>query len=368
MNALWLSLLFSALWSTTIWADEHLGKLSDQKTKPTASWRLPARYLPPPLAASPILYQQIANTPQPVAGTYSVSEVLNRAKWEALVAKRKRASDALNFADLESKFNVSIATLSIADVKVFEVLPKLVKKELDQARLLYLHGGAYVFNSGPRGAYEAIIIASYTGIPVWSVDYRTALDAPSPAALQDALKVYTALATHSKIKAIALGGTSAGAGLSLALMQELNKLNITLPKAIYAGSPWADLTKTSDTLYSLEGVDRLLARYDGLLSQAAELYAGTYSLDHPSVSPLYGSFESFPPTYLVSGTRDLLLSDTVRVHRAIKNAGGYAELNVYEGMSHAEYLVNLSTEESQHVYRELGAFLKPLLTNTDGLQ
>lgn len=344
-------------------ADLSRAEQADRMPTTNVHWQITARELPPPLAASSELYEQIAHSPQPKIRSDSTQNGIDEAQWQELVAIRQEASNALDLDKLEFTFNVSITRMNVEGVNVFQVKPKRVRSELSRARLLYLHGGAYVFNAGKRGAYEAIVIASYTGVTVWSVDYRTALQAPHPAALQDALTVYKILASSKDVNAIALGGTSAGGGLTLALMQKIRDLDLAQPKALYAGSPWADLTKTSDTLYSLEGIDRILVSYDVLLKDAAKLYAGTEILTAPPVSPLYGPFDQFPPTYLVSGTRDLLLSDTARVHRAIKKAGGQAELNVYEGLSHAEYLANLNTDESQQVYLELAAFLKPLLSD-----
>jgi acetyl esterase/lipase len=68
---------------------------------------------------------------------------------------------------------------------------------------------------------------------------------------------------------------------------------------------------------------------------AAELYAGDAGLTSPLVSPVYGDYRpGFPPSLLSSGTRDLLLSCTVRQHRALREAGVDAELHVFEAMWH----------------------------------
>ena len=72
---------------------------------------------------------------------------------------------------------------------------------------------------------------------------------------------------------------------------------------------------------------------------------------------MYGRFKGFPPTYLVTGTRDLFLSDTVRVHRKLRRAHVPAELNVYNGVSHADYLFLSNSPESKQAYGELGEFL-----------
>jgi acetyl esterase/lipase len=75
------------------------------------------------------------------------------------------------------------------------------------------------------------------------------------------------------------------------------------------------------------------------------------------VSPVYGSFDGFPPTFLVTGTRDLLLSATARTHSKIRRAGSVADLLVLEGVGHGDYMNPLDSPESRFTYRELGKFL-----------
>ena len=194
-------------------------------------------------------------------------------------------------------------------------------------------------------------------MPVFSIDYRMPPRHPFPAAIEDVVTVYRHVLGNRPAKSIALGGTSAGGGLTLAAVQRFLELDLDVPGAIYAGTPWADLTKTSDSLFTNEGLDRVLVTYEGLLRGAAELYANGQDLTNPLISPLYGDFRGFPPAYLVTGTRDMLLSDTVRTHRKLRTAGAVADLNVYEGLSLAGYLVVPNSPESQQVYGELNAFL-----------
>jgi len=97
--------------------------------------------------------------------------------------------------------------------------------------------------------------------------------------------------------------------------------------------------------------------YEGVLAGAAKLYAGDHAMTDPLISPVYGDFKGFPPTYLVSGTRDMFLSNTVRTHRKLRAAGVEADLNVYESFSHGDYLKVIDSPESQQVFSELGAFL-----------
>ena len=68
------------------------------------------------------------------------------------------------------------------------------------------------------------------------------------------------------------------------------------------------------------------------------LYAGGHDLKEPYLSPLYGDLEGFPPTILLTGTRDCLLSDNVRMHRALRAAGVDASLHVWEAAGHGGFL------------------------------
>ena len=94
-----------------------------------------------------------------------------------------------------------------------------------------------------------------------------------------------------------------------------------------------------------------------LLEEAALLYAGDNNLKDPLISPIYGEFHGFPPTFLVTGTRDLFLSNTVRVHIKMRAAGVVADILVFEGVSHGDYGVEVTSAEAQLTYSEMSAFL-----------
>jgi acetyl esterase/lipase len=79
-------------------------------------------------------------------------------------------------------------------------------------------------------------------------------------------------------------------------------------------------------------------------------------LKEPWLSPVYGDMNGWPPAILITGTRDLLLSPTVRTHRQLRAAGVSAELHVYEGMSHGDYLVAFPAPECRDALAEIAAF------------
>ena len=324
-------------------------------------YQLGASKLPPlPAAASVELQSAIENTAFRSVAAIKLMKPQTDEQWQKLLGVLSSQAP-VSLEGLSSQFGVSISKEKIAGVPVYRVKPDDLGTS--NALFVYVHGGAYVYGGGDRAAREAAVIAFYSGIETIAIDYRMPPEFPQPAAIDDVGLVYRHLLDQNPSRKIGLGGTSAGGGLSMAAIHSFKAKQWPLPAALYLGTPWADVTKSSDTLYTNEGIDRVLNTYDGVIESAAALYANGLDLKDPSLSPIYGSFEDFPPTYLLSGTRDLLLSDTVRTHRKLREANIQAELNVYEGLSHAEYVKELDTPESVQAYKELAVFLQRYLAS-----
>jgi acetyl esterase/lipase len=315
--------------------------------------------IPVPAAASDELQAAIRDRSWP-----NISDLpeppTNTAEWLARIEQADTARSS-NIPSVLEQANVALQRSEIAGVNVHRLTPADISPEHKDRLFLYLHGGAYVYGNGDAGIFEAILIANRIGIPVISVDYRMPPRHPFPAAVNDATTVYQEILKTRSANSIIIGGTSAGGGLALAAVHQFRNLDIPLPGAIYAGTPWADLTKTGDTLYSNERLDRVLLTYDGGLGAAARLYAGDHDMRDPLISPVYGDFRVFPPTILTTGTRDMFLSDVARTHRKLRESDVVAELHVYEGLSHAGYLVSPDTPESLSMYREIDAFINRFL-------
>ncbi len=81
-----------------------------------------------------------------------------------------------------------------------------------------------------------------------------------------------------------------------------------------------------------------------------------HDLKDPQLSPIFGDFAGMPPAIITTGTRDLFLSNAVRVHRKLRQAGVEATLQVFEGMSHAQYLFEADAPETKEAFTEISAF------------
>ena len=270
-------------------------------------------------------------------------------------------ADTLQAALVEKiagKLSVSIEQDSIDGVNVYWVTPDTLDPKHDDHLFVYLHGGGYIMGAGMSGNNEAVLIAARAKVKVLAVDYRMPPEHPAPAGLNDVAAVWKHLLKSRSADSMALGGTSAGGGLTLGSTHKFRDLGLKLPGALYVGTPGADCHKTGDSHYTNEGIDRMLNSWHGVLRMICEdMYPGDLGAKHPYVSPLRGEFENFPPSYLISATRDLLLSDTVLAHRKLRRAGVEADLHIYEAQSHADYVTVWDSPESKEHYAELNAFL-----------
>jgi acetyl esterase/lipase len=275
--------------------------------------------------------------------------------WEKWVSQH--ASEvAEQLPGLREKMGVTVMSGQIAGVPVFTVTPRTVAPENKNRILLHFHGGGYVLCPGEAGTVEAILMAGYGHIKVLSVDYRMPPDFPYPAALDDAMAVYRELLKKYPPERIGVFGTSTGGGMTLALMLRAKSDGLPMPAALGAGTPWTDLTETGDSYITNKHVDNVLVAYEGWLGDAARLYANGNDLKTPMLSPIYGDVHGLPPTMLTAGTRDLFLSNTVRMHLKLRQAGVPAELLVFEGMSHAQYLMSVDAPETKLHFGELSRF------------
>jgi len=310
------------------------------------------RTVPVPVGVSPELREIIAShqIPPSVPAPTTEGEWLElQEKFDAPFAKVARAA--------AKRLGVTYEKKNIAGVPCYLVTPKEIKKRFKDRWFVHLHGGAFVFGGGDSALREALWVADGLRARVISVDYRRPPLHPFPAAIEDAVAVWKEVIKEQDAAATPLFGTSAGGNLTFATTLKLKQLGVQLPGALFAGTPATDLGKTTDTWFTLKGLDPLGQR-DGLIKGTFAVYVPSGDFSNPLVSPVYGDLRGFPPTILISGTRDLLLSDTVRMHRALRKAEVDAQLHVYDGQSHGDYLQGLlhPVPESRDAQKEILLF------------
>lgn len=276
------------------------------------------------------------------------------AGW-AEAKKSAEAALAAMMAPMAAASRTVVETIDLHGVEVHLATPP--EADTDDRAYLEIHGGALLFGGGDFSRIGAQIKADKHGVRCYSADYRMPPEHPYPAALDDCLTVYRALLKRYQPENIIVGGASAGGNLAAALALRVRDEGLPVPAALVLITPELDLTESGDTFETNRLVDVVLPRP---LMRANLLYAAGNDLAHPYLSPLFGDFaKGFPPTYLQAGTRDLLLSNVVRMHRALRKAGIPVEMHIGEAMPHGGFFGapedrELAEEEARFVAEHWG--------------
>ena len=315
--------------------------------------QVPAKTLPVPTDVSPQMQEIIA---APLRAGWDVLWKTGE-EWRA-AANVAAAKTLETLPAMRERLHVTVKPSTMDGVRVYVVTPDLIPPENRDKLLVHVHGGCYELSPGEAGTSEAIMMAGLGHYKVISVDYRMPPEAYFPGALDDAMTVYQAVLKTNNPKNVGVFGTSAGGALVLEMMLRAKQLGLKMPGAISSGTPMSDVTKTGDSFYTNELVDNVLVSRDGFCDAATVVYAHGHDLKDPLLSPVYGDMHDFPPAILSTGTRDLLLSNTVRVHRKLRQAGIDAELEVYEGQSHAQYSRDDRLPETREAFGEITAFFE----------
>ena len=312
---------------------------------------VPAKVLPVPTDVSPQMQEFIARPLNP-----DWNDQWKTGEQTRRFADKQAAGVVKTIPAMLERMHVKSEASTMDGVKVHILTPADMPPENQGRMLVHVHGGCYVLFPGESGTTEGIMMAGFGHFQVISVDYRMPPEAYFPAALDDSMTVYKAVMKDTDPKKVGIFGTSAGGALTLEMVLRAKQDGLPMPGAISSGTPMSDVTKTGDSFYTNEKVDNVLVSRDGFCDAATKVYARGHDLHDPLLSPVYGDMHGFPPTILTTGTRDLLLSNTVRVHRKLRELGIDAALKVFEGQSHAQYQFDDRVPEAKEAFTEIAQF------------
>jgi acetyl esterase/lipase len=224
--------------------------------------------------------------------------------------------------------------------------------------LLFFHGGGYC--SGSIRSHRRMVSEAGRAAKVrtLAIAYRLAPEHPFPAALDDALAAWFFLCQTGIAAAhIAIGGDSAGAGLTAALLNFLNATGEELPGCAWLVSPWVDLTMSGSTLTSKDTVDPLI--HKTYLEELAAAYVPA-EIDRadPRVSPLFADLTGFPPTLIQVGSAETLLADATRFAAAAGTVDAAVTLEIWPHMIHAWHLWNAHLDAGRRALDSSGRFIR----------
>ena len=224
--------------------------------------------------------------------------------------------------------------------------------------LLFFHGGGYC--SGSIRSHRRMVSEAGRAAKVrtLAIAYRLAPEHPFPAALDDALAGWFFLRQTGIAAAhIAIGGDSAGAGLTAALINFLNATGEDGPGCAWLVSPWVDLTMSGSTLMAKDSVDPLI--HKTYLEELAAAYVpAVIDRADPRVSPLFANLRGFTPALIQVGSAETLLADATRFATAAGTAGTAVTLEIWPHMIHAWHLWNAHLEAGRRALTSAGRFIR----------
>jgi acetyl esterase/lipase len=259
-------------------------------------------------------------------------------------------------------FPAKIEEERIAGVPVAVVVPNQPLSNQNLHRVLIsLHGGSFIVGGGRGRLADSVGIAWAAGIKVISVNYRLSPEYSFPAASEDVTAVYKVLLKQYRPENIGIYGCSAGGLLTGMAVAWIQKQKLPRPGAI-------GIFSAADAV--LGGDSRFMAATVGPFSKSAAPpgpdpnpppsslgYLGGVNPDDPLVSPTLHPevIAQFPPTLLITGTRDASASSVIYAHSELIKAGVPAELHVSEGMWDG-YFEDASMPESRQMYAVVARF------------
>ena len=282
--------------------------------------------------------------------------------WDDITQTRKAMDNHWLKPYLEKAkalYAVTVEEKTIAGVHTYVVMSKANVAKDDEGRVLInLHGGGFFVGAGTLQQIEAIPIAATAQIKVISIDFRQAPEYKFPAASEDVAAVYQELLKQYEPHNIGIYGTSTGGTLAAMALAWFEKMHLPRPGAIgliSAGIGGGDLLYMAMPLHPLWNSGNVpLAEHRPAYDTD---YLAAADQKDPLVSPMLHPevLGKFPPTLIISGTRDIFASGLFHIHRQLVKAGVEAQLQVWEGMWHG-FNLDVDLPESKEMYEVTAKF------------
>jgi acetyl esterase/lipase len=227
------------------------------------------------------------------------------------------------------------------------------------AAMLWIHGGCYVIGSAAQDDQLCRRFAQTLGIVVASVEYRLAPEHPYPAALDDCVAALNWLAGQPDVdeSRIAIGGASAGGGLTAALALRSRDEGKTEPavqlltypmlddRPAYKADPHPERRRLMD-----QGMNRF--GWDSYL----------HGVDPQNAVPARAaSLTDLPPAWIGVGTMDLLFEENVAYAERLRHDGVTCALEIVPGAFHAFDLMAPNAGVSRRFFESQCAALRGAL-------
>ncbi len=233
----------------------------------------------------------------------------------------------------------------------------------DDAVILYIHGSGYVICSPRTHRGLTSRLSAYTGLAVFSSDYRLAPKHRFPSAADDVSAAFGWLLEQGyAAERIIIAGDSAGGHLAVDLTLELGREGHPAPGALVLFSPLYDTTFTLAA-----GQERL--RPDPMISakqarKLLDLYTNGVDPVHRRLALATADAEDLPPMLIQAGGAEMLSADARQLAADVVATGGRCELEIWPDQMHVFQALPALIPESKRALRRAAAFISEQLSTS----
>ena len=258
----------------------------------------------------------------------------------------------INSVKIDPSFDLEI--IELKNALGYLLKPKCGSHE----RVVYqIHGGAYIIPVNPTNFDGAYLYSKYSSnSDVFIIDYR--VNEKFPKAIEDVSEGYDFLLTRYNNENIIVGGHSAGGGLAVALAFHIREKELLKPKCLLLASPWLDLTCSGQSYMKNRIVDTMFGSlYTQKESNIPNLYTDKEFETNEYASPIFGKFNNLPPILIMTGSDEMVLSDSLALEEKCNQEGSFAKLYIFKGMWHDFYTKTDGFKEAKDAWKNIELFI-----------
>ncbi len=221
--------------------------------------------------------------------------------------------------------------------------------------ILYLHGGGYGMGSIKSHKKLAARIARSAHTQCLIIEYRLAPEHPFPAAVEDGIGAYKWLLNKGfKPEKIAIGGDSAGGGLTIATLLKAKMEGLPQPLAAFCMSPWVDLEASSVEIPEHQQYDPFID------AESVKIWGKRYAgedIRNPLASPINADLTEIAPLLIQIGTSEIILFENRAFYQKALKANVDIQFEEYKDMVHVFQTFGGFLPQADKAIESIGRFI-----------
>ncbi len=245
------------------------------------------------------------------------------------VYEKHRQEDAAPTAEFRAKYDVEENTLF--ERRWYKIRAKKPAKTCRTEKILHIHGGAFVLESGVAEHVYSAFLSETMGAEVWFPEYPLAPEASAADAIPMVVELYKMMLKETPAEKIAITGSSAGGGVAVSTAMALRAEGLPQPNCLILYSPCIEFSmpETEEDKKLLE----ILEERDPMISYVSmptigELWRGDLAEDDYRWNPIAGSMKGLAPMLIFAGTGEVLNMAAIHFVKRLKEEG--APFRYYE--------------------------------------